>query len=263
MAFTLSFIFAFASIFSGATAYFVISAEDYLQELDFQGFPVVLVPGDGGSQLEARLNKSTVVHYLCAKKTDDYFDLWLNLELLIPVILDCFVDNMRLVYDNVTRTTSNSPGVDIRVPGFGNTSTVEWLDPSQVSPGAYFKDIVDLLQKSGYQRNVDVRGAPYDFRKGPQELGYFFENLKELVEDTYNNSGKKVVMVAHSMGSPFTVHFLNGQTQAWKDKYIKAIITLAGVWGGAVKAVRVFATGFCPVHNTCVSIELCSYTKSG
>ena len=96
--------------------------------------PVVLVPGDGGSQIEAKLNKTEVVHYICEKKTTDFFDLWLNLELLVPLILDCWVDNMRLVYDNVTRTTSNSPGVETRVPGFGMTDSVEFLDPSKVSP---------------------------------------------------------------------------------------------------------------------------------
>ncbi|KPP70766.1 hypothetical protein Z043_110382 [Scleropages formosus] len=55
----------------------------------------VAVPGDLGNQLEAKLDKPTVVHYICYKKTDDYFTLWLNLELLVPVAIDCWIDNMR------------------------------------------------------------------------------------------------------------------------------------------------------------------------
>lgn len=43
-----------------------------------------------------------------------------------------------MVYDNKTRTTSNAPGVEIRVPGFGNTTFVEWLDPSQITPSMSF-----------------------------------------------------------------------------------------------------------------------------
>lgn len=39
----------------------------------------------------------------------------------------------RLTFNNVTNRTENSPGVDIRVVGFGNSSTVEYLDPSRVS----------------------------------------------------------------------------------------------------------------------------------
>lgn len=53
------------------------------------------MPGDLGNQLEAKLDKPKVVHYLCSKKTDSYFTLWLNLELLLPVIIDCWIDNIR------------------------------------------------------------------------------------------------------------------------------------------------------------------------
>lgn len=55
----------------------------------------VAVPGDLGNQLEAKLDKPSVVHYICYKKTDSFFTLWLNLELLVPVAIDCWIDNIR------------------------------------------------------------------------------------------------------------------------------------------------------------------------
>ena len=73
----------------------------YYLVLRFIKFTLYLVPGDGGSQLEAKLNKTETVHYFCDKKSENYFSLWLNLELLVPLILDCWVDNMRLVYNYV------------------------------------------------------------------------------------------------------------------------------------------------------------------
>lgn len=206
--------------------------------------PVIFVPGDGGSQVDAKLNKTDIVHYICDKTTKDFFNIWLNLELLVPLVIDCWVDNMKLVYDNVTRTTSNSPGVEIRIPGFGDPFTVEWLDPSKVSAGAYFKYIGNALVDLGYERNVSIRGAPYDFRKAPNENGEYFVRLKSLVEETYTmNNNTKVILIAHSMGGPMCLHFLHMQKQKWKDKYIQSMITLSGAWGGSMKAVKVFAIG--------------------
>lgn len=79
------------------------------------------------------------------------------------------MDNIRLFYDNVTRTTSNNDGVDLRIPGFGDPFYVEWIDPSMASSGSYFKDIGNALSSLGYKRNVSIRGAPYDFRKAPSK----------------------------------------------------------------------------------------------
>ena len=117
--------------------------------------------------MDAKIDKPEVVHYLCSKKSDDFFNIWLNLELLIPVIIDCWIDNVKLTYDNVTRKTYNSPGVETRIPGWGNPEVVEWLDPSHAKQGAYFKDVGNALVANGWQRNVSIRGAPYDFRKAP------------------------------------------------------------------------------------------------
>ncbi|KAL0132732.1 hypothetical protein PUN28_000460 [Cardiocondyla obscurior] len=207
--------------------------------------PVILVPGDGGSQVDAKINKSSVVHYICEKVSNDYFNLWLNIELLVPVVIDCFIDNLKLNYDNVTRTTSNQPGVDIKIPGWGDPFVVEYIDPSKASPGSYFKDIANMLVKDlNYTRNLSLRGAPYDFRKGPSENEKFFTKLKDLVEETYiMNNNTPVTLLAHSMGGPMTLIMLQRQSQKWKDKYINSMITLSAVWAGSVKAIKVFAIG--------------------
>lgn len=131
--------------------------------------PVILIPGDGGSQLEARLNKSDVVHYICEKTSTDFFNIWLNMELLVPVVIDCWIDNIKLVYNNQTRKTTNADGVEVRVPGWGTTETVEWLDPSHASSGLYFQNVANTLVSLGHVRNVTLKGAPYDFRKAPSK----------------------------------------------------------------------------------------------
>ena len=63
------------------------------------------------------------------------------------------------------------------------------------------------------------------------------------VDEPFQNSNTPVVMIAHSMGCPMSLYFLNQQTKDWKDKYIKSLVTLAGPWGGAVKSLEIFAVG--------------------
>lgn len=73
----------------------------------------------------------------------------------------------------------------------------------------------------------------------------YYANLKQLVEKAYSNGGNKsVVLVAHSMGAPTSLYFLTKYvTQSWKDTYIKALVTVSGVWQGAAKAAKAFVSG--------------------
>ncbi|XP_015195306.1 lysosomal phospholipase A and acyltransferase [Lepisosteus oculatus] len=205
--------------------------------------PVVLIPGDLGNQLEAKLDKPSVVHYVCYKKTEDYFTLWLNLELLVPFAIDCWIDNIRLIYNRTSNRTEAPPGVDVRVPGFGQTYPLEYLDPSKHALGMYFYTIVQSLVGWGYTRDYDVRGAPYDWRKAPNENQDYFVALKKMIEEMAEHFGGPVVLIAHSMGNMYTLYFLNQQPQAWKDRYIKAYVALGPPWGGVAKTLRVVATG--------------------
>ena len=62
---------------------------------------------------------------------------------------------------------SNAPGVETRIPGFGVTDTIEYLDTDHLIK--YFAPVVDALVSWGYERGVSVRAAPYDFRYAPGE----------------------------------------------------------------------------------------------
>jgi len=209
--------------------------------------PIVLVPGDGGSRLDANLTgKPSVVHYMCDSTTKDFFDLWLNLEAFVPIAIDCWTDNMKLVFNNQTKRSEDSPGVDIKVPNFGGTDSVEWLDPSQRSPGRYFQPIVDALASWGYTRGKNVVGAPFDWRRSPPELTPYYTMLRTLITVLYKyNGNQKVVILGHSMGNPVMNYFYhNFVDKEWKDKYIHSHIALSGPWAGAMQIVKLFASGY-------------------
>lgn len=151
---------------------------------------------------------------------------------------------MKMVYNSTSRRTENAPGVSIRVQGFGTSDSVEFVDPAKVIGTSYFEPIVKQLLELGFERDKNIFGAPYDFRRAPNELQDYFKDLGKLIESAYNINGhEKVVLICHSMGCLNSLYFLNSRSQEWKDRYIKSLISLSGVWGGSVKAMKAFASG--------------------
>ncbi|GCC35845.1 phosphatidylcholine-sterol acyltransferase isoform X1 [Chiloscyllium punctatum] len=203
--------------------------------------PLVIVPGHVGNRLEAKLDKPAVVHWLCMKKSNYYFTLWLNLNMFLPIGIDCWIDNIRLVYNRTTRRSSNSPGVEIRVPGFGKTYSVEYLDPFKLA--GYLHTLVQFLVNTGYVRDDTVRAAPYDWRVAAYEQEEYFDKLKQLIEEMYTAHNKPVYLLGHSMGNLYILYFLKEQSQEWKDKFINGLISLGAPWGGTVKSLAVLASG--------------------
>ncbi len=76
------------------------------------------------------------------------------------------------------------------------------------------------------------------------EQSDYFDSVGKLIEETYTRNGnQKAILICHSMGSPMMLAFLQTKTDVWKDKYIKSWITLAGVWGGTVRSLKVYLLG--------------------
>ena len=203
--------------------------------------PVVIVPGILGSKLMARLNKPKSLR-LCEKQSD-WFTLWLDAKLLFPDAVNCWIDNMRLVYNSSSSTVANSPGVEIKVSHFGSTLPFENLDSCNRNLGQYFAPLVQFLVGLGYKRNIDLLGAAYDWRLSPQQHSRLFKNIKSLIEKAYFTNGKKVVIMSHSMGSPFANHFLTRQSLQWKSKFVDSFVSISGSFLGSIKAVKSLVSG--------------------
>lgn len=53
------------------------------------------VPGIGGSQLEASLNRSRTLHWWCDKRYG-WYTLWLSIEEFVaPQLVECWTDNIK------------------------------------------------------------------------------------------------------------------------------------------------------------------------
>lgn len=206
--------------------------------------PVVIVPGTGGNQLEAKLlGKPSKPAWYCSSTSNSYFTLWLDIKSLLPFKINCWIDNIRLDWDMTKMIVRNSPGVLTRTFGFGDTSSFETVDSTGLIK--YIKPFADNLTTLGYTRGKDIRGAPYDFRYSPDRLpGDYHNNLKKLIEETYSSNRKSpITLISHSYGCAVSLYFLSLQSQDWKSKYLKQWITLSGVFGGTKQQIQLYAAG--------------------
>ncbi|CAL9755207.1 unnamed protein product [Musa acuminata subsp. burmannicoides] len=220
--------------------------------------PLVLIPGSGGNQLEARLTKDyKPSSLLCAlsatrKGKDGWFRLWFDPTVLVPALTRCFAERMTLYYHATLDDYRNAPGVLTRVPCFGSTQGLLYLDPHLKHITEYMATLVNSLEQLGYIDGENLFGAPYDFRYGlaaeghPSKVGIqYLEDLKELIESaSASNGGKPVILLSHSLGGLFALQLLVRSASSWRQQYVKHLLTLSAPWAGTVQEMLTFASGY-------------------
>ncbi|RWS23866.1 group XV phospholipase A2-like protein, partial [Leptotrombidium deliense] len=214
------------------------------------------VAGYMGSQIKYSLNRANTGPFYCPKYSFSTKQIWLNFLNSMPIYQKCWYHHIRRLYSPITRRTYNAKGVTSWVSGFGRTESVEYISPFPqhlrlsnyeffakmnqfmftLELASYFIKIVKTLEGHGYVRDINIRGAPYDWRMAPHEQEEFFVRLKFLVEESYFLNGyKRIIFFTHSMGGNFAYIFLRRQSLSWKTKFIKAIFFAATPWGGNFK----------------------------
>ncbi|CAB9510324.1 Phospholipid:diacylglycerol acyltransferase [Seminavis robusta] len=141
----------------------------------------------------------------------------------------------------------------IRVRPIQGLEGVDYL-----SPGAFtnhvsyvFGPVIQALKSAGYQEEINLKAAPYDWRLPPVELEsrdqYFTKTLQQ-VEDLYQQShDTPVVLLGHSLGTKTAHYFLNfclaKKGQAWIDQRIHTYMPVGAPHLGAPKALRSVVAG--------------------
>ncbi|PUZ51037.1 hypothetical protein GQ55_6G134300 [Panicum hallii var. hallii] len=214
--------------------------------------PVVLLPGNTCSQLEARLTDAyqpPSPQCGAAKGNGRWFRLWKNSTAMQdPELAPCLSDQLRLVYDPVARDFRNVPGVETRVLGFG--STRGFLADTPANQDLCMGKLVEALEKGGYRDGETLFGAPFDFRQAPAALGQpcrafsqFSRRLRALVEHaSRKNGGKPVVVMSHSQGGYFALEFLNRSPLPWRRRYVRHYVMASIGPGGFLLSMQLLAS---------------------
>ncbi|KAK7317907.1 hypothetical protein RJT34_02522 [Clitoria ternatea] len=184
--------------------------------------PVLLVPGIGGSMLnavdDANGNQERVwVRFLSAEyklKTK----LWSR-------------------YDPSTgKTVSLDKNSTIVIPEDRHgLYAIDILDPDLIVGSEsvyYFHDMIVEMRKWGFEEGKTLFGFGYDFRQS-NRLPETMDRLAAKLESIYNAAGgKKINIISHSMGGLLVKCFMSLQSDIF-EKYVKNWIAIAAPFQGA------------------------------
>ncbi|KAM0922820.1 hypothetical protein ACQ4PT_005934 [Festuca glaucescens] len=183
--------------------------------------PVLLVPGIGGSILEAvdeAGNKERVWVRILAADHECREKLWAK-------------------FDAATgKTVSVDEKISIAVPEdrYG-LYAIDTLDPDMIigdDSVYYYHDMIVQMIKWGYQEGKTLFGFGYDFRQS-NRLSETLDQFSRKLESVYTASGgKKINLITHSMGGLLVKCFMSLHGDVF-EKYVKSWIAIAAPFQGA------------------------------
>lgn len=204
--------------------------------------PTIIVPGIMAAVLEAKWDTASG----CGPSSGGWYDIWVSRVQMTR--LSCFVKTMALEHNKTNGCVENPEGVSIRALGFGNTSGIDVLNPSDtLGRIVYFQVLTQALRDVGFSDGETLFAAPYDWRKYGDRCfnRVFFTKLRDLIESAVKlNRGRRARILCHSMGCVVVHIFLTTFVNwIWKMRYVKELIALAAPFAGAPYAVKQYMDG--------------------
>lgn len=158
----------------------------------------------------------------------------------------CLIENMAFWGKDPSRADNAYPNPDGVETGVDEAyGAGMYLDKEGTAPiyGVWSK----ALEQMGWRPGFDMDVLRYDWRKGPDDYmrpNGSFDVLKQMVEETVEVTGKKVVVVSMSMGGPLFALFCSKHVdEAWKAAHIDSFFSLSGSFGGTTSPLFSILTG--------------------
>ncbi|ORY67089.1 Lecithin:cholesterol acyltransferase-domain-containing protein [Pseudomassariella vexata] len=200
--------------------------------------PVIMIPGVISTGLESWGTGNISRPYFRKR-------LWGSWTMMKALVMDKEVWKKHIMLDK--RTGLDPPGIKLRAAqGFDATDffiTGYWI----------WNKIFENLASLGYDPTNSFTAA-YDWRLSYANLetrDQYFTRLKNYVELAHGFSGRKVVLVSHSMGGQVMFYFFHWVASQkggkagddWVEEHVEAWINISGCMLGAVKDIPAILSG--------------------
>ena len=108
-----------------------------------------------------------------------------------------------------------------------------------------FNTISKKLVQKGYKEGFSLGGLPNDYRRYLATNNFAINTFKYQINRLYNNTGKPVIIIAHSYGILLTLtNLLKNQNDIDFMKKIKKFIAMAPPFAGSSLLIDIFFHGF-------------------
>lgn len=104
--------------------------------------------------------------------------------------------------------------------------------------GVMMKEFISM----GYKEGFSLAGVPLDYRRFVATNRFAIEAFKYQINKLYENTGKPVIIIAHSHGTISTLNYLVQADKTMLPK-IKKFVAMAPPFAGSTKLLDVFLNG--------------------
>ena len=105
-----------------------------------------------------------------------------------------------------------------------------------------FYNMIQKYKKMGYREGFSFSAIPFDYRRFLYNNKFAINAFRYHIDRMYKNTGKKVVIVAHSYGTLLTLSNLVGANKDLSNKILK-FIAIGGPFAGSSKLLDVYMHG--------------------
>ena len=156
-------------------------------------------------------------------------------------------DYIKVTFDGGTKETykNSQCGVSAIKDVFLSSDFIsKYVGKSEV-----YGEISELLKSLGYNYGFSLGGIPNDFRKFVVTNKFATNVFRFMIESFYNNTGKQVILIAHSFGNLIALNNLVSKENEDLIPKIKKFVSIGPPFSGSTKLLNGYLHGLTDFNN--------------